>query len=75
MGGKRRVPESGFTKKGRYWVMRGFLLILNDLERQIELIKSKEKEWDIEILKDIGSGLREDRRNFNAKNGNEQGSF
>ena len=55
--------------------MRGFLIILKDLERQIELIKSKEKEWDIEILKDVGLGLREDRRNFNAKNGNEQGSF
>ena len=46
--------------------MRGLLIILKDLERQIELIKScaKEKGWDIEILKDVGLGLREDRRNF-----------
>ena len=38
----------------------------DDLERQVELIKeyAKEKGWDIEILKDIGSGLKEDRRNF-----------
>ena len=36
------------------------------MERQIELIKSyaKERGWDVEILKDIGSGLKEDRRNF-----------
>jgi len=36
------------------------------LERQIKLIKSyaKEREWEVEILKDIGSGLKEDRRNF-----------
>ncbi len=36
------------------------------MERQIELIKTyaKEREWEIKILKDIGSGLREDRWNF-----------
>jgi len=30
------------------------------------LIKSyaKERGWDVEILKDVGSGLKEDRRNF-----------
>ena len=40
----------------------------DDLERQIKLIKSyaKEEGWEIEIeiLKDVGSGLKEDRRNF-----------
>ena len=36
------------------------------MERQIELIRNfaKEKGWEIEILKDVGSGLKEDRRNF-----------
>jgi len=37
------------------------------LERQIELIRSYAKEkglGEIEILKDIGSGLKENRRNF-----------
>jgi len=38
----------------------------DDLERQIELIKSyaRDSDWEIEILKDAGSGLNEDRRNF-----------
>jgi len=36
------------------------------LERQIEMINqyAKERGWSIEILKDIGSGLKEDRRGF-----------
>ena len=36
------------------------------MERQIELIKSyaREKGWEIEILKDVGSGLKENRRDF-----------
>jgi len=40
----------------------------DDLERQVEVIKkyAKEKGYgDIEVLTDIGSGLNEDRRNFN----------
>ena len=38
----------------------------DDLERQIELIKAyaEERGWEMEILKDVGSGLKEDRRNF-----------
>ena len=38
----------------------------DDLERQIELIRryAKERGWEIEALKDVGSGLKEDRRNF-----------
>ena len=74
IGGKRRVPEReikrilgiheerkiiGYTRVSSHTQK-------DDLERQIELIKSyaKEKGWGIEILKDIGSGLKEDRRNF-----------
>ncbi|RDD53751.1 MAG: IS607 family transposase, partial [Candidatus Korarchaeota archaeon NZ13-K] len=38
----------------------------DDLERQIEMISqyAKEHGWSIEILKDIGSGLKEDRKGF-----------
>jgi len=38
----------------------------DDLERQVEMINryAKERGWSIEILKDIGSGLKEDRRGF-----------
>ncbi|RLI85196.1 MAG: IS607 family transposase [Archaeoglobales archaeon] len=74
VGGKRRVPESeikrilGIHKERK---IMGYARVSShtqkdDLERQIELIKSyaKEKGWDIEILKDVGSGLKEDRRNF-----------
>lgn len=67
VGGKRRVPESeikrilGIHEEGK---IIGYVRISShtqkdDLERQIELIKSyaKEKGWEIEILKDVGSGL------------------
>jgi len=74
VGGKRRVPESEIKRilgihEERKTV--GYARVSShtqkdDLERQIELIKSyaKEREWEVEILKDIGSGLKEDRRNF-----------
>ena len=74
MGGKRRVPESeikrilGIHEKRK---IVGYARVSShtqkdDLERQIELIKSyaRERDWEIEVLKDIGSGLKEDRRNF-----------
>ncbi len=74
LGGKRRVPESeikrilGIHEKRK---IIGYARISShtqkdDLERQIKLIKSyaKERGWDVEILKDVGSGLKEDRRNF-----------
>lgn len=74
VGGKRRVPESEIKRILGIHEERkiiGYARVSShtqkdDLERQIELIKSyaKEKGWEIEILKDIGSGLREDRRNF-----------
>ena len=74
VGGKRRVPESeikrilGIQEKRK---IIGYARVSShtqkdDLERQMELIKNyaKEKGWEIEILQDIGSGLKEDRRNF-----------
>jgi len=72
VGGKRRVPESeikrilGIHEKRK---IIGYARVSSntqkdDLERQIELIKSyaRERDWEIEILKDVGSGLKEDRR-------------
>ena len=72
MGGKRRVPESEIKRILGIHEERkilGYARVSYHTQRlgQIELIKSKEKGWDIEILKDVGLGLREDRRNFNAK--------
>ena len=74
VGGKRRVPESeikrilGIHEKRK---IIGYARVSSrtqkdDLERQIELIKSyaKERDWEIEILKDVSSGLKEDRRSF-----------
>ena len=74
VGGKRRVHESEIKRILGIHEERkiiGYARVSSRtqkdvLERQIELIKSyaKEKGWEIEILKDIGSGLKEDRRNF-----------
>ena len=74
VGGKRRVPESEIKRILGIHEERkivGYARVSShtqkdDLERQIELIKSYagEKEWEIEILKDVGSGLKEDRRSF-----------
>ncbi len=73
-GGRRRIPESEIKrilglKEERKII--GYARVSSnkqkeDLERQIELIKSyaKERGWKIEILKDIGSGLKENRKNF-----------
>jgi len=74
VGGKRRVPESeikrilGLREERK---IIGYARVSShtqrdDLERQIEAISkyAKEQGWDIEILKDIGSGLNEDRKNF-----------
>ncbi|OYT30507.1 MAG: IS607 family transposase [Thermofilum sp. ex4484_82] len=74
VGGKRRVPESeikrilGIHEKRK---IIGYARVSShtqkdDLERQVELIKNyaKERNWEVEILRDIGSGLKEDRRNF-----------
>ena len=74
IGGKRRVPESEIKRILGIHEERkiiGYARVSShtqkdDLERQIELIKNyaKEKGWEVEILKDIGSGLKENRRNF-----------
>jgi len=74
VGGKRRVPESEIKRILGIHEERkivGYARVSShtqkdNLERQIELIGryAKEKGWDIEILKDIGSGLKENRRNF-----------
>jgi len=74
VGGKRRVPESEIKRiLGLHEEKKivGYARVSSntqrdDLERQIEAITqyAKERGWNIEILKDIGSGLNEDRRNF-----------
>jgi len=74
VGGKRRVPESEIKRILGIHEEReivGYARVSSHtqkdyLERQIELIKSyaRERDWEIEILKDVGSGLKEDRRNF-----------
>ncbi len=73
-GGRRRIPESEIKrilglKEERKII--GYARVSSnkqkdDLERQIELIKNyaKERGWEIEILKDVGSGLKENRKNF-----------
>jgi len=74
IGGKRRVPESEIKRTLGIHEKRkiiGYARVSShaqrdDLKRQIELIKSyaRERDWKIEILKDVGSELKEDRRNF-----------
>ena len=74
VGGKRRVPESEIKRILGIHEERkiiGYARVSSrtqkdDLKRQVELIKNyaREKGWEIEVLKDIGSGLKEDRRNF-----------
>ena len=71
-GGRRRIPINeihkilGITKKRK---TVGYARVSShtqkdDLQRQIEAIKShaEKMEWEIEIVKDIGSGLNEERR-------------
>jgi len=74
IGGKRRVPESEIKrileiheeKKIIGYARVSSYTQRDDLETQIELIENyaKEEGWKIDILKDIGSGLKEDRKNF-----------
>ena len=76
LGGKRRIPESeikrilGIKDKENRKII-GYARVSSntqkdDLERQIKLIKSyaEENGWNIQILKDIGSGLNEKRKNY-----------
>jgi len=72
VGGKRRVPESEIKRiLGLHEERKvvGYARVSShnqrdDLERQIEAINqyARERGWSVEILKDIGSGLNEDRR-------------
>lgn len=74
VGGRRRVPESEIKRiLGLHEERKvvGYARVSShtqreDLEKQVELIKSyaEKNGWDIDVLKDIGSGLKEDRRNF-----------
>jgi len=74
IGGKRRIPESEIKRILGIHEERkivGYARVSShaqrdDLERQIELIKSyaEERGWRVEILKDVGSGLKENRKNF-----------
>jgi len=74
VGGKRRVPESEIKRiLGLHEVRKivGYARVSShtqsdNLEMQIEAINqhAKERGWSIEILKDIDSGLKEDRKGF-----------
>jgi len=76
VGGKRRVPESeikqilGIKDKEQRKII-GYVRVSSntqkdDLEIQIDMIKSyaRDLNWNVEILKDIGSGLNEKRKNY-----------
>jgi len=74
VGGKRRVPESEIKRILGVHEERkivGYARVSSharkgDLERQIELIRkyAEKRNWKVEILEDVGSGLKDDRRNF-----------
>lgn len=74
VGGRRRIPESEIKRILGIQEERkiiGYARVSSrtqkdDLNRQAQTIKefAKEKGWDIEILKDIGSGLNEKRKNY-----------
>ncbi|GAB6135188.1 IS607 family transposase [Thermococcus prieurii] len=74
-GGRRRIPESEIRRllgiKEENGLIIGYARISShtqkdDLERQIEAIKeyARERGWQVKILKDIGSGLNENRKNY-----------
>ncbi|USG99703.1 IS607 family transposase [Thermococcus argininiproducens] len=74
VGGRRRIPESEIKRILGIQEERkiiGYARVSSrtqkdDLNRQVQTIKefAKEKGWDIEILKDIDSGLNEKRKNY-----------
>ena len=74
-GGRRRIPESEIKRllgiKDETGMIIGYARVSSHtqkeyLERQIEAIReyAREKGWEIQILKDIGSGLSENRKNY-----------
>jgi len=74
-GGRRRIPESEIkrllgetTENG---LIIGYARVSNHaqkdyLARQIKALKeyAREKGWEIQILKDVSSGLNENRKNY-----------
>ncbi|QDA31780.1 IS607 family transposase [Thermococcus indicus] len=74
-GGRRRIPESEIKRllgiKPQEGLIIGYARVSSrtqkgDLEQQINAIKeyAREKGWQVQILKDIGSGLNENRKNY-----------
>ena len=74
-GGRRRIPESEIKRILGETTENGLIIGYarvssysqkDDLENQIEAIKeyARERGWQIQILKDIGSGLNENRKNY-----------
>ncbi len=74
-GGRRRIPESEIKRllgmKEENGLIIGYARVSShtqkdDLERQIEAIReyARERGWQVQILKDIGSGLNENRKNY-----------
>ena len=74
-GGRRRIPESEIKRllglKPEEGLIIGYARVSNHtqkdyLERQIEVIReyARERGWQVQILKDVGSGLNENRKNY-----------
>ena len=74
-GGRRRIPESEIKRllgeKREDGKIIGYARVSShtqkdDLEKQVDAIKryARERGWEVQILKDIGSGLSENRKNY-----------
>ncbi len=74
-GGRRRIPESEIKRllgiKEENGLIIGYARVSShtqkdDLKNQIEAIREyvRERGWQVQILKDIGSGLNENRKNY-----------
>ncbi|MFA4719102.1 IS607 family transposase [Pyrococcus kukulkanii] len=73
-GGRRRIPESEIKRILGIQEERkiiGYARVSSrtqkdELERQVQAIQqyAREQGWSVEILKDIGSGLNEKRKNY-----------
>ena len=74
-GGRRRIPESEIKRllgiKEENGLIIGYARVSShtqkdDLKNQIEAIReyARERGWQVQILKDIGSGLNENRKNY-----------
>ncbi len=74
-GGRRRIPESEIKRllgiKAEDGLIIGYARVSShtqkdDLQRQVEAIEkyAERRGWRVQILKDIGSGLNENRKNY-----------